>query len=92
MAVAAPGLPEACLGLAWLQLSPHFWEKSTAPLPLPLCPVLCSLKIQSILPVVPSSIPAQTGGGGSGELLETQAVQKLPSGGRPCRLTFSPTP
>lgn len=40
-------------GLAQSQPTPDFWEKSAAQQSLPLWPVLCSLKIQSILLVVP---------------------------------------
>lgn len=50
------------MGPALGQQTPHFWGKPTARLPLPLCPVLCSLKIQSILLVVPSSTPASERG------------------------------
>lgn len=55
---------EAWMGPALGQQTPHFWGKPTARLPLPLCPVLCSLKIQSVLLVVPSSTPASERGRG----------------------------
>lgn len=62
------GYSQVWLGPALGQQTPppHFWGKSTAWLPLSLCPVLCSLKIQSTLPMAPSSSPASERGGGLG--------------------------